>query len=233
MEYIKKNKNNILILLDFDGTIMNTAKFNWECYNVILKKYNKNITFQDFLLSINNSHLDIFFRDNLNLKEEEIIEIREKKYELMYTQIETTHTLEFVPGMEEFINYIETNNIPHCVVTNTSIKPINMYKEHFPILKKLKNWITREDYNLPKPNPECYKLAIERYGKDKHTIGFEDSWVGYQALKNTVDEIYIINGEEQVNYDKFQKENVNLLANYNCMKINLQTIRKNYLLKFK
>ena len=71
------------------------------------------------------------------------------------------------------------------------------------------------DYKLPKPNSECYKLAIERYGKNKkNIIGFEDSWVGYQALKGIVDEIYIINGKEQVNYEKFKMENVILLKKY-------------------
>jgi HAD superfamily hydrolase (TIGR01509 family) len=214
MEYIKKNKNNILILLDFDGTIMNTAKFNWECYNIILNKYNKNITFQEFLISINNSHLDIFLKNNLRLEDDEIKKIRRQKYDLMYTQIEKTKTLEFVPGMKEFIENINNNNMSHCVVTNTSIEIINIYRKHIPILNKLKNWITREDYKLPKPNSECYKLAIERYGKNKKTIGFEDSWVGYQALKGTVDEIYIINGEEQINYENFINEEVRLINKY-------------------
>ena len=92
-----------LILLDFDGTILKTEKFNWECYNIILNKYNKNITFQEFLISINNSHLDIFFKTNLGFNEKEIKKIRRDKYDLMYTQIEKTQNLEFVPGIEEFI----------------------------------------------------------------------------------------------------------------------------------
>ena len=206
---------NTLILLDFDGTILKTEKFNWECYNIILNKYNKEISFIDFLKSINNSHLDIFFKDNLGFKKEEIKKIRRQKYDLMYTQIKKTRNLEFVLGMEEFIDNINKNNISHCVVTNTSIEIINIYRKHIPLLNKLKNWITREDYNLPKPNSECYKLAIERYGKNKTQIlGFEDSWVGYQALKGIVDEIYIINGEEQVNYEKFLNEKVSLISEY-------------------
>ena len=206
---------NTLILLDFDGTILKTEKFNWECYNIILNKSNKEISFIDFLKSINNSHLDIFFKDNLGFNKEEIKKIRRQKYDLMYTQIEKTQNLEFVPGMENFIEKMDKNNISHCVVTNTSIEIINIYRKHIPLLNKLKNWITREDYNLPKPNSECYKLAIERYGKNKTQIlGFEDSWVGYHALKGIVDEIYIINGEEQVNYEKFLEEDIKLINKY-------------------
>ena len=211
---IEINQDN-LILLDFDGTIIKTEKFNWECYNIILNKYNQEIIFEDFLKSINNSNLNQFFINELNFKEEEIKKIRRQKYDLMYTQIEKTKTLEFVPGMENFIENIEKNNISHCVVTNTSIEIINIYRKHFPILNKLKNWITREDYHLPKPNSECYKLAINRYGKKKTKIlGFEDSWVGFQALKGIVDNIYIINSDEQVNHNKFLEENVNLINGY-------------------
>ena len=221
-DFINK-KEDILILLDFDGTIMETAKFNCECYNIVLNKYNKEISYRDFLQTINDSHLDIFFKENLGLKEEEINEIRKKKYELMYTHINNTDSIKFIHGMEEFIDFIDKNNISHCVVTNTALKPINLYRKHFPVLNKLKNWITREDYNLPKPNSECYKLAIERYGKGteniyKKTIGFEDSWVGYNALKGTVEEINIIYTEERVNYDKFLKEKVNLISDYKLYK---------------
>ena len=220
-DFINK-KEDILILLDFDGTIMETAKFNCECYNLVLNEYNKEISYNDFLQAINDSHLDIFFKEKLGLKEEEIIEIRNKKYELMYIHINNTDSIKFIPGMEDFIDFIDKNNISHCVVTNTALKPINLYRKHFPILNKLKNWITREDYNLPKPNPECYKLAIERYGKNdkiyKKTIGFEDSWVGYNALKGTVDEINIIYTKKRINYDKFLKEKVNLISEYKLYK---------------
>ena len=111
---------NTLILLDFDGTILKTEKFNWECYNIILNKYNKEISFIDFLKSINNSHLDIFFQINLGFNKEEINKIRRQKYDLMYTQIKKTQNLEFVLGIEEFIENINKNNISHCVGTNTS-----------------------------------------------------------------------------------------------------------------
>ena len=38
-----KIDNQTLILLDFDGTILKTDRFNWECYNIVLKKYKKEI----------------------------------------------------------------------------------------------------------------------------------------------------------------------------------------------
>ena len=64
---ILQPNNNHLILLDFDGTIMKTDEFNWECYNIVLNKYQLEISFVDFLDCISNSHLDTYF-SNLGLK---------------------------------------------------------------------------------------------------------------------------------------------------------------------
>lgn len=205
------NKNT-LTLLDFDGTIMKTDVFNWECYNIILKKYDKEISFKDFLESILNSNLDYYFTEKLGFTEEEIKIIRNDKYDLMHTQINKTESIKFIEGMEDLIIKISEEKIPHCVVTNTSIKIISLYKKYYPILNKLENWITREDYKLPKPNSECYELAIKNYGETSNKIiGFEDSWVGYQALKGIVDEINIIMNDYKINYDKFLKEDIILI----------------------
>ena len=215
INFINKPNEDILLLFDFDGTILKTDNFNWECYNIILNKYNKNISYQDFLISISNSHLDIYFREKLGLEDEKIKKIRNEKYDLMYKHIKKSKTIQLMPGMEIFLNYIEKFNINHCVVTNTSIKAINLYREHFPILNKLKNWVTRENYNLPKPNSECYKYAINKYNKnEKYILGFEDSIVGYKALKEVTDKIYIIIGEEKINYNIFKKKDVYLIDNY-------------------
>ena len=206
--------NNHLILLDFDGTIMKTDEFNWECYNIVLNKYKLEISFSDFLNCISNSHLDTYFT-NLGLTNEQIIAIRKEKYDLMLEHIKECKSIRFIKGMEKFIEFIDENNIPHCVVTNTSIKPILMYREHFPLLNKLKNWITREDYEIPKPNSECFELAVKKFGENKIVIGFEDSWVGYQALKGVTDKINIIC--EEGNNKRFEGEKVKIIKNYDMI----------------
>jgi beta-phosphoglucomutase-like phosphatase (HAD superfamily) len=65
------------------------------------------------------------------------------------------------------------------------------------LLNEIKQWIYREDYHLPKPDGECYKLAQKKYYKnEKYILGFEDSMVGYKALKQITDTIYIYNNEK-------------------------------------
>lgn len=213
-----KIDNQSLILLDFDGTILKTDRFNWECYNIVLKKYKKEIKYIDFLYCINNGLFEFFLEENLGLSFKEIKDIKNEKFKLMPKQIENTKNLHFIKGMPKFLKNIKINNIPHCVVTNTADDIIDLYKNKFPELNYISNWITRKDYKIPKPNSECYQLAIKKYKTSNinKILGFEDSWVGYQALKEiNYCKIYIIENECKINQDKFLKENVNIIQNYN------------------
>ena len=68
--------------------------------------------------------------------------------------------------------------------------------QKLPLLKKIKRWIYRENYNLPKPNKECYEMAKSKfYNNEKYIIGFEDSLVGYNSVKQVTDIIFIYNND--------------------------------------
>ena len=88
-------------------------------------------------------------------------------------------------------------NIKFCIVTNTNIKTVDIFKKKLPLLNKIKNWICKDNYDKPKPNPECYYMAKNKlYNGEKYIIGIEDSFVGYKSLKNVTDKIFIINNED-------------------------------------
>ena len=56
-------------------------------------------------------------------------------------------------------------------------------REAIPVLKTVPLWLTRENYQNPKPAPDGYLKAIEMLeGKGGRTIGFEDSLKGLQSL---------------------------------------------------
>jgi len=53
-------------------------------------------------------------------------------------------------------------------------------------LATIPHWITRYDYTHPKPHPECYETAIDKFAKaDDRIIGFEDTVRGLRALQAT------------------------------------------------
>lgn len=176
--YHPSDYKDCFILLDLDGTLINSIDLHYKSYNSVIQ-----IDRNEFNILIQNNNLT--YPNDL---------IREKKYEIFKNNI---HELTYIKNAEAFIEYINENNINHAVVTNTNKVNVELIKDQLPLLKKLKNWVTREEYSEPKPNQECYNYAIEKYYKnEKYIIGFEDTVAGYNALKNITSLIYIITHNE-------------------------------------
>lgn len=170
----KHNFKESFLLIDLDGTIVDSEKYHCEAYIKVF-----NITKEEFYeRNENNNFDDLHFLKSAKNEE--------------FKNILKSNALTLMPGAEDFIYYIHQNNINHVIVTNTSNENIEIYKEKLPILNLLKNWITKEDYNLKKPNSECYKKAKELfYNNEKFIIGIENTIAGYEALKEVTDIIYM------------------------------------------
>lgn len=197
--------DSLFLMLDLDGTILDTDGVHYEAYNKVLKLYNKHITRQEFDEIINYSSIDSF------MKEQNITDYKKQKLNFL---LEETN-IKFMPGAEMFLNNLVSTNINFVIVTNTSYDVINHYKSILPLLLKIQSWICKEDYINPKPNSECYKLAVERYYKnEKYKIGFENTINGFNAIKNEVNCVYFITAKNTVNYNKIKKEDVYLISNF-------------------
>ena len=171
----------MLFLIDLDGTLTNTDHLHYEAWSKVLdlpasyiKKIVTNHTINQVLIDYPNPS---------SLRRYKIKEMLKFK------------DIELVNNASMFINYIVDNDINHVVVTNTDKMVVEHFKTRLPILNKLKNWVVREDYIRPKPDPECYKLAINRYGTgDEETIiGFENSKEGIDAISKVTDNVFHIN----------------------------------------
>jgi len=206
---IYSSTSNIFILLDLDGTLIDSNKLHIESYNKTFNLFNLN-------LNLNLTENDININDYLkyNIKDDVLInKIKSQKIKFL---LESKDTINLINGAEKIIKYISENNINHCVVTNTSSSTVKFFKDKVPILNNLTNWVTREDYSEPKPNSECYNYAIKNYFKnEKYIIGFEDSYIGYCALKNITNIIYII--YNNIIYEKIKNEDVYFINNYNVL----------------
>jgi dTDP-4-dehydrorhamnose reductase/beta-phosphoglucomutase-like phosphatase (HAD superfamily) len=187
------------LLIDLDGTLINSEKTHYECYNEVFG-LSKDV------FDLKNQYNELNFTDNP--------EDKEKKNKLFKSKICDISLLE---GVDIFINYILNNNINYSIVTNTNSENIELYKNNIPILKKLTNWITKNDYLNRKPNPECYKLAINKYYKnEKYIIGIENTLAGYKGLKEITDIIYIIlNNNKNIfkNCDAYLINNLTMIYN--------------------
>ena len=163
------------------------------------------MTRQEFDEIINYSSIDSF------MKEQNITDYKKQKLNFLLEE----SNIKFMPGAEMFLSNLISNNINFVIVTNTSHNVVNHYKSILPLLLKVQSWVCKEDYTNPKPDSECYKLAIERYYKnEKYKIGFENTINGFNAIKNEVNCVYFITTKNAVNYNKIKKEDVYLISNF-------------------
>jgi dTDP-4-dehydrorhamnose reductase/beta-phosphoglucomutase-like phosphatase (HAD superfamily) len=195
--YHPSTLKDCFLLIDLDGTLINSEKQHYECYRDLV-----GLSREEFDIKNQNNNLDY------------VNEIKIQKDELFKTKIKD---IKLFDGVFNFLTFILDNNINYCIVTNTNSNNIKLYKENIEILGKLNNWISKDDYVNKKPNPECYNLAISKYYKnEKFIIGIENTIAGYKALKNITDIIYIqINNNKKIfnNCDVFLIDNLNLVIN--------------------
>jgi S-adenosylmethionine synthetase len=183
----------LFLLIDLDGTLIDTDRLHYECYKEILGTYNIDLSWETFAqFKVVDEGLKDLINDDTLLK---TIRIAKKKL------IQTTNNIQLIPGAEELISYCNEHSIQFVVVTNTGKETVEHFKQICPILQKVQNWITREDYTHPKPNSECFQLALQKfYTNQSYIIGIENTVSGYNALKDITSRIYIVTDSSHPTY---------------------------------
>lgn len=180
-----------LFLFDFDGLLVNTEEIHFLAYKKMCADRGFTLPW-DFKRYCMVAHYD-----SEGLKREIYADLpelyrMEPRWEVLYAEKKENmiHLLKegavhLMPGVETLLRAIADAGIPRCVVTNSPKDQIDLIKEKNPILQSIPNWFTRETYNQPKPNPECYLNAIAKMGVSDKIIGFEDTPRGLKALLQT------------------------------------------------
>lgn len=91
-----------------------------------------------------------------------------------------------MPGASELLYALAEAGVKRCVVTHSAADLAASLCAQHPALQTVPYWLTRESYNNPKPDPECYQKAIALFAEPHEAvIGLEDSPRGLQALAGT------------------------------------------------
>ncbi|NGX28307.1 MAG: Beta-phosphoglucomutase [Candidatus Anoxychlamydiales bacterium] len=181
-----------LFLFDLDGLLVNTENIHYQAYINMLNRRGFKLDWS-FLKFCEVAHFDdqslkegvyAIFPDLL--EQEPNWEVLRDEKNRIYIDLLRSSKIDLLPGVGKLLLELEKQNIKRCVVTNSSKQMTDMMQAKQKTLKSIPHWITREDYLLSKPNPECYLRAISLYGeKGDRIIGFEDSLRGIKALVRT------------------------------------------------
>ena len=178
-----------LFLFDFDGLLVNTEELHYRAYRKMCRGFGYDLDwdFQEYAEVAHVSSQGL--REEIYKKFPELAAKHPRWDDLYkektrnYLDLLNRGQVELMPGVEEFLHEVAKRHKKTCVVTNSSRRMVEAIIDRHPALQLIDLWVTREDYDKPKPDPECYVKAIEQFSADKErAIGFEDSPRGLQAL---------------------------------------------------
>jgi S-adenosylmethionine synthetase len=206
----KEFGSDCLVLFDLDGTLLDTDRIQYEAYRLAMEERGMEFSWEEFERGIQFAGLEQVLRER-GLSDSELQILRERK--LWFLQ--TLRDIHPFAGAEEFIRKLAGNGTNMVVVTNTTRKATEHFRECLPFLKLIPNWVCREDCSKPKPDPESFQKAVELYGKgETYRIGFENTVNGFKALRAVVPCIYFMTDPLSVAYKTMEKEDVFLIRNF-------------------
>jgi S-adenosylmethionine synthetase len=196
---IFENPSDVFLLLDLDGTLIDTEKLHFNAYKIAFAKWGYTFDEDTFQKLIRNGEYP---------KCQNLGEIRNYKNTYLRS---FNGTIPWILGAENFLSQLIKKDVNFAVVTNTGIENVNFFKQQLPLLAQVKNWITREDTILGKPHSQPYEEAKNRFWKEGQTIiGFENTLMGLRSLEKVTRCIYYLGVEK--------KEDVFLIDNYSKVK---------------
>jgi D-arabinose 5-phosphate isomerase GutQ/beta-phosphoglucomutase-like phosphatase (HAD superfamily) len=222
-----------LFIFDFDGTIMDTEKYHYNAWYNAIKEYvdiEEDIdftmsTYEKYFHTLDHNNIKKYLEIQFNMNIDDYEYIYERKQHFYENNINTI-PIQLMHGANDFLNFLIENNKKIVIVSNTSLKFLEIFKNKYPILNNIHKVYTKELFVNKKPNPECYLKIAHEY-KDYKKIGFEDSLVGMHSLYQvtSITPVLIYN-ENYYHNDKIMHDYINIikLENYNLIHLNAMLV---------
>ena len=183
-----------MFVFDLDGVILDSEKVHFECYKNSIKS---EILTYDTYCKVKHSINDLKFHGDPIINEE-ICTFKQNMY------VDCICKLCLVNGVELFIKLLLSLNKIICIVTDSSLKIVELILNKFKFLKNVNRIITRDDVKTRKPSSECYLKVLKEFKhiENYKIIGFEDSYKGWTSMTNVLYNTVLVNNNEYYYYDQ-------------------------------
>lgn len=170
-----------LIIIDLDGTLINTNDINYHAYNAALKEFGFEIDYKYFCEQCNGYSYKSFLPKVMGKSDAETMEkIHGRK--LKYYSAYLANGKENVFLIDVIRNMRMTKYI--ALVTTASKKNTMELLEYFKLVDLFDRIYTAEDVKNPKPDPEGYLKAMSDFHMNaENVVVFEDADVGIVAAE--------------------------------------------------
>ena len=172
-----------LIMLDFDGTLVDTRKANARAYIETLGERGIVLSEQEYLKRFFGVRC-IEFMQMVGISDpEEIRRLRRRKVELYPKYFDSVVLNEALWGWCQMMRHMGAKV---WIVSTGHIDNLRNVISYLNIAGGIDGIISGDDVERPKPNPDCFLEAMRREGvTPAESIIFEDSEVGIEAARRS------------------------------------------------
>lgn len=190
------------ILFDMDGVLVDAKDWHFDCLNDALKQYGHEISMQDHLTRFDG--LPTSTKLNILTEERGL----DSKLHDKINGLKQKFTLEafgerISPGKSQ-LQMLENLSKNHslCLCSNSKSKTISTFLKSSQTGKYFDFYLSNEDVEIPKPDPEIYNKAISKFNlKPNECLIIEDNFNGIKAAKASGAFVLEIGKIAEVNYD--------------------------------
>ncbi|MBD0724746.1 hypothetical protein B6A10_06100 [Flavobacterium sp. L1I52] len=174
------------VFFDFDGTLVNSDNFHFNCWNESLKKFNVKLKYHYYLnhlagipTSLNAETLIKKYALSITIKDLSTLKDSITKNKIKKEEIK------FMPNALAILQRFEKEKISMFLVTGSPRVEVDYILKKIEIEKYFKSSITRNDVTKSKPAPDPYLKAILKSNiNPKNIIVFEDTPNGVASAKS-------------------------------------------------
>ncbi len=172
-----------LLLLDFDGTLVDTKQANYRAYKSVLKEVGYELDEEQYLSEFFGMRSGEFMR-RLGLTDSyQIDSLRRKKIDIYPEHFETVRLNQ---PLWDYAQEFRRNGGKVWIVSTGQTANICNVMKFLNLADDIDGVITGADVKNSKPSPECFQKVMAREGfSPRETLIFEDSVVGLKAAEDS------------------------------------------------
>lgn len=192
------NDNSTAILFDFDGVLADTEPVHWHCWNEALRSAGLEVTWEDYRRHcVGISDRDFLARLGALAEPprtvEELLPFYPLKKKLFAARAARGDLID--PELKRLLQRLPPARLG--VVTSSSRQEIEPILRAEGVLERFGAAVYGDDVRRLKPDPEPYRLAMQRLGADR-AIALEDSAAGIESARQAGCEVIEVHDPHEV-----------------------------------
>lgn len=172
-----------LLLIDFDGTLVDTRQANYRAYRDVLKEIGIELDEELYLRNYYGMRCGEFLRRMGLTDSYEIDRLRRRKIEIYSQHFNTLRINEWLWNMSQ--EFRKRGGKAWIVSTGQAVNIKNVMN-HLGLNDSFDGVFTGADVMASKPSPECFlKVMAQEDCTPEESLIFEDSAVGLEAARKS------------------------------------------------